>query len=168
MKAEDQVEEFLKGHVRDLVSKAKQSAIKRWKDRSEIIADAFDAHSAGKYTLSVPVLLAQSDGISADILGAFLFTKHKGCSIKKAASKAIDNHLKYRPLAKSFLGIFLKASGLEKRRKRDKLATSGFIFSPLNRHGVLHGIDCDYANEANSLRGIALINFLEWVAGVIP
>ncbi len=168
MKAEDQVEEFLKIHVRSRVSDIKKRAIECWKERAEILDDAFDAHIAGKYTLSVPVLLAQADGISADLLGAYIFTDHKG-SIKKAASRAIESHLQKRPLAKSFLELLLKASGLRlDTRKRDELATSGLIFSPLNRHGVLHGLDCEYATEANSLRGIALIDFLEWVAKAIP
>ncbi len=169
MKAEDQVEEFLKIHVRGLVSDVKKSAMKRWQERAEILADTFDAHIAGKYTLSVPVLLAQADGISADLLGAYLFIDHKGCSITKAASVAIKSHFQERPLAKSFLGLLLEASGLRiSTYERDESATSGLIFSPLNRHGVLHGLDCDYATEANSLRGIALISFLEWVGDVIP
>jgi hypothetical protein len=168
MEAEDQVEEFLKIHVRGLVSDVKKSAMKRWQERAEILADAFDAHIAGKYTLSVPVLLAQADGISADLFGAYLFTKNKG-SIKAAASRVIKNHLQKRPLAKSFVGLLIEASGLlRETRKRDKLVASGLICSPLNRHGVLHGLDCDYATEANSLRGIALISFLEWVGDVIP
>jgi hypothetical protein len=169
MKAEEQIEEFLKTHVRGLVSDVKKRVLTRWQERAQILADAFDAHIAGKYTLSVPVLLAQADGISADLLGAYLFTDRKGCSIREAASRAIKSHLAERPLAKSFLSLLLKASGLRlDTRKRDELATSGLIFSPLNRHGVLHGLDCDYATEANSLRGIALIGFLEWVAQVIP
>jgi hypothetical protein len=168
MKEENEIEDFLKEHVRNLVSNIKESAMKRWRERSQIIADAFDAHSSAKYTLSVPVLLAQADGISADILGAYLFSNNKG-PIEKAASNAIKKHLKHRPLAKSFLGMLLNKLGIGiKTIKRDELAASGLIFSPLNRHGVLHGLDCDYATEANSLRGIALINFLEWVAGVIP
>ena len=167
MKEEDQIEEFLKIHVRGIVSDVRKSVMKCWQKRAPILADAFDAHIAGKYTLSVPVLLAQADGISADLLGAYLFTNQSG-SITKAASKAIKNHLPERPLAKSFLGLLLKASGLRlDTRKRDDLATSGLIFSSLNRHGVLHGLDCDYATEANSLRGIALISFMEWVAQVI-
>jgi hypothetical protein len=166
--AEDQVEEFLKIHVRGLASGVQKNAMKRWQKRAEILADAFDAHFAGKYTLSVPVLLAQADGISADLFRAYLFTNKKG-SISKAASRAIENHFQERPLAKSFLGLLLKPSGLRiNTNKRDKLATSGSILSSLNRHGVLHGLDCDYATESNSLRGIALISFLEWVARVTP
>jgi hypothetical protein len=33
----------------------------------------------------------------------------------------------------------------------------------LNRHGVLHGLDLEYATEANSLRAILL---LQYVAGI--
>jgi len=165
--AEDQVEEFLKIHVRGLVPNVKESAMKRWQERAKILSDAFDAHLAGKYTLSVPVLLAQADGISADLLGAYLFTDRKG-SVRGAASRVIKSHLQERPLAKSFVGLLIEASGLRlETRKRDELAASGLICSPLNRHGVLHGLDCDYAIEANSLRGIALIAFLEWAAQVI-
>jgi hypothetical protein len=166
--AEDQVEEFLKIHVRGLISDARENATKRWRERAKILADAFDAHITEKYTLSVPVLLAQADGISADLLGAYLFTNRKG-SIKDAASESIESHLHDRPLAKSFLGLLLETSGLRTdTRERDEFAASGRIFSPLNRHGVLHGLDSDYATEANSLRGIALISFLDWVSQAGP
>jgi hypothetical protein len=158
---ENQVEEFLKIHVRGLILDVREGALKRWQNRAVILSDAFDAHIAEKYTLSVPVLLAQADGISADLLGACLFTNQKG-SIRKAASRVITKDLHQRPLAKSFLGLLLETSGLRlDTHKREEL-------SSLNRHGVLHGLDCDYGTEANSLRGIALISFLEWVAKVIP
>jgi hypothetical protein len=160
-RAENQVEEFLKIHIRGLTSDVRESALTRWRDRDEILADAFDAHIAGKFTLSVPVFLAQADGISAELLGAYLFTNRDG-SIKQAASRIIESNFQKRPLAKSFLGLLLEASGLKSdTREREELST-------LNRHGVLHGLDCDYATEGNSLRGIALISFLEWVAEVIP
>ena len=166
--AEDQVENFLKIHVRNQVLCIKESATTRWRDRAEILADAFDAHIAEKYTLSVPVLLAQADGISSELLGAYLFTNRKG-SIKDAASKSIESHFHERPLAKSFLGLLLETSGLRTdTHKRDEFSASGRAFSPLNRHGVLHGLDSDYTTEANGLRGIALISFLDWVSQAIP
>lgn len=165
---EDQVEEFLKKHVRGLISDVKENAKKRWQNHAEILADAFDAHIDGKYTLSVPIFLAQADGISADLLGAFLFTNRRG-SIRNAASNSIERHLEDRPLVKSFLGLLLETSGLRTDTdERDEFAATGHIFSPLNRHGVLHGLDLDYATEANSLRGIALISFLDWIAQTIP
>ena len=171
-KAEDQVEEFLKIHIRGQISDVRKHAMNRWKKRAEILADAFDAHIAAKYTLSVPVLLAQADGISYDIFGANLFTNYNG-PIDKAIGKSIEkSNLHKRPLAKSFLDLLLEAletSGLRRpTNKRNEMETSSRIYYPLNRHGVLHGLDCDYAIEGNSLRGIALISFLEWVAQVIP
>jgi hypothetical protein len=33
-------------------------------------------------------------------------------------------------------------------------------YGPLNRHGVLHGIDLDYPTESNSLRAILLMIYL--------
>jgi hypothetical protein len=89
--------------------------------------------------------------------------------VSKAASKSGEGYLHERPLAGSFMGLLLKPSGLHLHtRKRDEFAASGRIFSPLNRHGVLHGLDCHYATLANRLRGIALISFLDCVAQVIP
>lgn len=168
--AEDQVEEFLKTHVRGMVSNVRKNAVERWRDRAEILDDAFDAHVQRKFTLSIPVLLAQADGISAHLLGAYLFhTDREHGSITSAASSAINNHCLDRPLYRSFLGLLLQSSGLRiQTQRRDELVASGGVYSPLNRHGVLHGLDCDYATEANSLRGVALISFLEWVAQVIP
>ena len=139
----------------------------RWPIRKNILNDALEAHNEGKYTLSVPVLLAQADGISAGLLGSFLFTNHQG-SISATAEHLMKQRFSDRPLAKSFLGLLLEASGLRlDTRKRDKMLAAGQIVSPLNRHGVLHGLDCDYATDTNSLRGIALIGFLEWVADIM-
>lgn len=165
---QDNVEEFLMMHVRGLVPKIESNATQRWPDRVQILKDAFDAHSAGKYTLSVPVLLAQADGISADLLDAFLFTNHHGHKVDTAAANVIKNHCQQRPLAESFLGLLLEVSGLRvDTDKRDKQKASGVAVCPLNRHGVLHGLDRDYGTEANSLRAISLIGFLDWVASVL-
>jgi len=45
-------------------------------------------------------------------------------------------------------------SEIEKRKNKNP------SLNPLNRHTILHGRDIDYANEANSLRTIALIGLL--------
>lgn len=168
---EPEIEEFLKAHTEKSIPAIRRSALSRWPSRQQILTDAFDAHVAGKYTLSVPVLLSQADGISADLLDAFLFT-NRPRPISEAAENLIEERFSARPLAKSFLGLLLEGLHPEKpglrlrTSKRDNLIESGQIVSPLNRHGVLHGLDCDYATDANSLRGIALIGFLDWVAVV--
>jgi hypothetical protein len=100
--------------------------------------------------------------------GVHRWTNHSTSSISMKI-RNIEGYLHERPLAGSFMGLLLKPSGLHLHtRKRDEFAASGRIFSPLNRHGVLHGLDCHYATLANRLRGIALISFLDCVAQVIP
>lgn len=161
--AESEIEDFMIRHVRAISDHAASEASAKWPHRQVILSDAFDAHSKELFTLSVPVMLAQADGIALEILGAFLFTDHSGRVADKAV-EIIDVKIKHRPLAKSFLGLLIDASGLRlSTKERDQRKNAGFPVSPLNRHGVLHGIDCDYPTESNSLRAIALIHYLNWV-----
>ena len=165
---EAEIEDFMMQHVRSITNHTAFDADAKWPHRRGILADAFDAHSKKLYTLSVPVMLAQADGMALDIFGAFLFTDGKG-KIAKKAKAIIEGQIAQRPLAKSFLGLLLDGSGLRvSTEKRDNLKAVGLSWSPLNRHGVLHGIDCDYPKECNSLRAIALIDFLNWVHGITP
>jgi len=159
---EAEIEDFMVQHVRSITKDTASAAYAKWPRRQAILADAFDAHSKKLYTLSVPVMLAQADGMAFDIFGAYLFTK-KG-KIGNKVKAMIEGKFKQRPLAKSFLELLIKASGLRlSTEKLNKSKAEGLSESPLNRHGVLHGIDCDYPKECNSLRAIALINFLNWV-----
>ncbi|MFL5339262.1 MAG: hypothetical protein ACJ8F7_03765 [Gemmataceae bacterium] len=45
-------------------------------------------------------------------------------------------------------------------RQRDERRETDEWFGPLNRHGVLHGLDTDYPSEANSLRCVLLLRYL--------
>ena len=141
---EAEIEDFMMQHVRSIINHIASDADAKWPHRRAILADAFNTHSKKLYTLSVPVMLAQADGMALDILGAFLFTNHNG-KIDEKAKAIIEGQIAQRPLAKSFLGLFIEASGLSlTTKKRDYRKAAGLSVSPLNRHGVLHGIDCDY------------------------
>ena len=161
---ETAIENFMIKHVRSKTKEVAADAYAIWPHRRTVLVDAFDAHSKGLYTLSVPVLLAQADGMTHEIFGAFLFTNRRGKKIRDKAKSIIETELEERPLAKSFLGLLLEESGLRlETQKRDEQEKAGISVSPLNRHGVLHGIDCNYPREWNSLRAVALIGFLNWV-----
>lgn len=160
---EAEIEDFMIQHIRSRANNIASDTDTKWSNRKTILADAFDAHSNKLYTLSVPVMLAQADGMALEILGAFLFTDNKG-KIAEKANKVIKDKFEQRALAKSFLGLLIESSGLRvSTYERDNQNAKGFSISSLNRHGVLHGIDCDYPKECNSLRAIALIDFLNWV-----
>ena len=160
---EAEIEDFMIQHIRSIANSIASDTDAKWSNRRTILADAFDAHSKKLYTLSVPVMLAQADGMALEILGAFLFTDREG-KITEKAKEMINSKYEQRVLAKSFLGLLIESSGLRlSTDKRDNQKDKGSSISPLNRHGVLHGIDCDYPKECNSLRAIALIGFLNWV-----
>jgi len=162
-----EVEEFLQSHVRSRVQEIQRESSERWPDRARIMNDAFEVHLERKYTLSIPVFLAQADGICYEILEAFLFTDRSG----KVVQKVKELQREYpptTPLAGSFLGLLLEASGLrEDTGKRDEFQKAGISVSPLNRHGVLHEIDSDYGTKSNSLRSISLLSFLAEVDSIV-
>ena len=114
LKRESEIEKFLIHHVRSLVKDTETKAYIKWPARKTILSDAFDAHFKEKYTLSIPVMLAQADGIAFDILGTFLFTKTRKISAK--AKDLIEKRFKHRVLAKSFLGLLLETSCINKHR----------------------------------------------------
>jgi hypothetical protein len=117
-----------------------------------VLGGAFEAHKKGLYTLSIPAFLAQTDGMAFEILQAFIFTNHAGNTSANAKS-LIDAEEHDHELMCSFVGIPLEEHGIRvSTRRRDQRKLSGDTVSPLNRHGVVRGIDLDYLTEANSLR----------------
>lgn len=162
-----EVDEFLQSHVRSNINEIQRVVCEKWPNHAPIINDAFEAHTKTTYTLSVPVLLAQADGICYEILEAFLFTNHAG-NVNEKINNLVQSDIPYTPLARSFLGLLIEVSGLRMDTKqRDEFEGAGVSISPLNRHGVLHGIDCDYCSESNSLRSIALLSFLSEVDNIV-
>ena len=122
-------------------------------DRAQVIIDAFAAHRQSKFNLSVPVFLAQADGIAWDRLGKTLFSSKTIQEPEDLASKVNEGILR-----KLFLGLMWPEWPLalpESQRPED--------FSGLNRHQVLHGEVADYGTEANSLQAMALLNFCSFI-----
>lgn len=159
-----EIESAIANHVRSQLDSIEDAAIQHWPDRSGVLSDAFSAHRNGQFTLSIPAILAQADGVALGILKAHLFTNHPN-KIDKLAKDFIESDLAHNTLASSFVGILFEKPGLRTRTDiRDEKRQAGQPFSPLNRHGVLHGIDLDYATESNSLRAASLIGFLSQVA----
>jgi hypothetical protein len=117
--------------------------------RKRILEQAFRAHRAEDYALSVPVFLAQADGISAEVLQANFFRYSKVTRKINKLLKQGDIELSPTVLRHlSQLGSLRESFDFGKRP------------AGLNRHNILHGASTDYDTEANSLRSIALLEFL--------
>ena len=141
-------------HFKGRLSEIEKSIIDKFPHRKKILMAAFSAHKRREYELSIPVLLAQADGICYDVIKMDLFRKHN----KKPKTANYVKQYVSGTLHEAFLQSLaqrLPISASEHERDDD--------FNELNRHMVLHGESLDYGTEVNSLKTISLINYVSWV-----
>lgn len=120
-------------------------------NRKEIIRQAFLAHKKKLYYLSVPVLLAQADGIAKEMTGGEFFRRRKR---RPRTAPFVDSEIMnpiYSPMFE-ILRVDLPIAASEKERDE---AIVGF-----NRHTILHGQDTRYGTEINSLKAISLLGYM--------
>ncbi|MCC7165479.1 MAG: hypothetical protein IT331_23480 [Anaerolineae bacterium] len=123
--------------------------------RMATIHDAFDAHLDRRFTLSIPVLLMQIDGVVGD------FARHYQIETNLAKKQMFTDTLDSIPSDWMRLGVHESVSRFVdatlyawKDFKRLPLRNKERI----NRHLVLHGRQVNYANERNSLRLFLLLD----------
>jgi hypothetical protein len=139
--------------------------------RKHIIEDALNAHLSGKFTLSIPTLLPQVEGIISDSIGSK--AGKLGELLENIVSSDYDDsdisHI-YRILDDDILlslssdpflvnkkgegfGEFFTSEKYSEWMKQKRI--NGI---PLNRNAILHGIQIDYGTKANSLRAFFLLD----------
>jgi hypothetical protein len=148
-------------------------------ERCAVLRDAVAAHQAGTYSLSIPVMLAQADGLTRQVFGESLLTTRSekaqtgtrsggggpgviADSLKKARPRRWELELAWAAI----LGQLDDRSGLTVHSKEHAADPN---WGTLNRHAVLHGQSVDYGTEANGLRAVVLLDFvceLIWQNGV--
>jgi len=172
----DKAESFLLAYARSIVDSTLEKAQTYWPRRKQILADAFNAHRQGTYSLSITSLLAQADGIFFDITFTPGRSNHKHDSLfgrthrtKLKSEHCLDyalSELKHRDLTlegtlqELFLSPFKEPSTIGESTRSDTTSYEISYDGPLNRHAVLHGRDVSYPTENNSLRTVMLINCL--------
>lgn len=128
-------------------------------NRKKIIDDAFNAHRRQEYNLSIPVLLAQIDGICKEITGHYYFIRVKGGK-KPQTAHYVDKE--FIPSTKALLNPLADISTINKSQQERYKGFDG-----LNRHQVLHGESLDYGTKENSLKIISLLNYVVQVLKVL-
>jgi hypothetical protein len=118
--------------------------------RRAIVDAAFDAHLSGQYLVSIPVLLAQVDGICFDLANAHFFM---GKERPKVLAHAVE--FAGSQIARAFLAPLESEMTIA---LSEKARPQGF--TGLNRHMVLHGESVDYGTKENGLRAISLLNYM--------
>jgi hypothetical protein len=139
-------DECLCKHFEQLLPKIEQESLKDFPQRRQILVEAFEAHKYGHYTLSIPVLLAQAEGIGGEMFGVSIYAKNSD----ELAARVRDCIMMgpYRELLISLLPV--NAS----RGERDEFN------DPLNRHLVLHGESTDYPTRLNAYKTVSWFQYV--------
>lgn len=144
-----------------------KSAIEEWRNnrlysrRMHIIEDALEAHYQGLFTLSVPALMPQVEGILIDYVKASDLDVGVR-KIRDVYDAAIGDPLAYdvsRWLIASVLHYHLTNSTYAFTDFEEELSKS-IGRRRVTRHTVLHGIATNYDRPKNSLRTILLLDAL--------
>ena len=126
------------------------TAVAAFRPRAELLDLAAEDFLAGRHHAAVPVVLAQIDGIVADVAGRTLFTKTKDILPKLIAWDSISAREGGLPDL-----VELMASPRHQ-------TTAGPIEVPY-RHGILHGRDLGYATRLVATKAwAALFSLREW------
>jgi hypothetical protein len=122
-------------------------SMERWR----LVEKALHHHRNGAYEASVPIVLAQADGICQDLVG----------------SKADMQFFKFEPKRQHFADASTIAGmpdGLEHLRPlfSEVMRKSGAT-GKLTRHGILHGRELRYDTQLNSTKALVLLAaVIEW------
>lgn len=129
--------------------------LKKFFNRKIILAKAFNAHEKNDYELSIPVFLAQADGIAAEYLKqkSIFRNTHKKEITEILKEKYATDILRYSLL--SILAKDLPITASPNKRKE-----SSYPKDELNRHAILHGESTTYASDINSYKAISLLYYL--------
>jgi hypothetical protein len=141
---------YLMEYLENRIDEIEVSVVQAYPKRETVISAAFRAHREGMYELSIPVLLAQSDGIVWDVTKKGLFGKwdREALGRRLTSETDITGKMLFRLLLDKKFPLWVSQT-----KRGDK-------FCGLNRHMVLHGESVDYGTKKNSLRMISFINYV--------
>ena len=141
-------------HFEARLNEIENVLVDKFPHRARLIRSAFGAHRRQEYELSIPVLLAQSDGICKEITEKYLFIRYNK---KPEVATYVEDTITdaFAVALMSPLCKILPIAAPQSERPADT--------DLLNRHAVLHGESLNYGSKANGLRAISLINYVAQV-----
>lgn len=146
----DEFDEYMSSKIHEQYEEIKKTLIERHLDRQKPLMAAFRAHEMKEYFLSIPVWLAQTDGISKDLTQLQFFLNNKDFSPK------VSSWAKETP--KIWMHVALCAALLDKGAFQKHQSQPNKI--NITRHSVLHGESNDYGSELNSFKALSLLIYI--------
>ena len=150
----DDLDEIMAKYFREHSQSIIDNITFNFPNREKVIKSAFKAHNNCDYDLSIPVFLAQADGICYEIIGIQLYGRKKGKPKTEKYVETLSADSFMTALLEPFLTpLPISASKCDRNEMDDYL----------NRHAILHGEDSDYGIEINSLKAMSLLNYIAQV-----
>ncbi|MFB1632493.1 hypothetical protein [Pseudomonas sp. AP-1] len=162
----DEIDQLLTAHYNDYWDHYAGLLAEKYPARKTAIHAAVSAHrdfAPSGYSLSIPVFLAQADGIFSEVTGTpSAMDKIRGGAIK--GSQWLSEQIGTDEEAIGCLVPVLQLHELDilmnQRQREAKAQETGKVFDALNRHQVMHGEVSDYGTEINSLKAFSFLLFV--------
>lgn len=151
------VDDIMVAYYRTNLQPFSDEITSQYPNRAAAIRAAVNAHTSlgdQGYSLSIPVFIAQADGLLAEITGVESMTKAASVLREKYADDPRLLDLLYPFLELRGSGFMMSA-----KARQDAAQTTGKSFTALNRHQVMHGERSDYGTEMNSLKAFSFLVF---------
>ena len=171
------LEKLLINYSNSKIPEIREKLGKYFPKRLKIINDTLNAHEKNIYTLSIPILLIQAEGICKEIINITPFINVKSRKkylkmqekINEKLNKLEINGISVRvdSITDIFLEYLLSETDINRSMKSIiKQKKKNKKYNPLNRDYILHGDDFKYANEKNSCKAISFLNYIIDLKGI--
>lgn len=142
------IDAWIADHFESRLDDIQTLLAKRHPERAALLADAFNAPRSELYTLSIPVFLAQAEGVVADRFKRIRpFSKVKNVSLASLLSDMGKGQL-------ATLWADIQSGKADLSANVSDLPDE---FNGLNRHAVMHGASVSYGTKVNSLKAISTL-----------
>jgi hypothetical protein len=157
-KGQDELDSYMIQEIDCNYEKIKSLILGNHLNRQKILACAFQLHENENWTASIPLFLAQTEGIFCENVGAFLFSeqaKRKERLKERFEEKASE----YMPYFYSPFEVKTQFSSSISSNSQAKKKNGP------NRNGILHGSKkhLDYGSKTNSYKCISLLSYISMV-----
>lgn len=151
----DEVDRYLSKYYEEALPSLQENLIATYSNRAAVFAQAFSALQSKQYYLAIPVLLVQADGMCFDIIHGKLFqNKNK----RPEVADKLDA-LKLDDFSSLILSVLELPGGISAGKDRRTQFPNC-----INRHEILHGLDCGYGTSLNAWKALSLVSFVGlWV-----
>jgi hypothetical protein len=159
----DHVDRYMSDLSRSSLASLAERVGAYWPERQPVVRDCVEAHGRCQYNLSIPVLLAQADGVLVEIVELEFFSASEK-KRRDALAQLIDDvgqtsqHALYDSLH-TLAGLSSVAESTRSPEWKQK-AEADPSHASFNRHLILHGKDVEYGTEVNSLKAALILEYL--------